>query len=141
MSGPFEDFSLESERTTNREGSELRRWQSVFRGYFGPEGSDPAIADKNVQDLRAELRMAQSDNETAQGERDAAVDALDASNTLMKAADEALEQAQRERDALAAALLAFRGTEHFTTCPAGGVSGALPCEPRCKQAIAALEAK
>ncbi len=46
-----------------------------------------------------------------------------------------------EREALAVALLAFRGTEHFTNCPAGGVSGALPCEPRCKQAIAALEAK
>jgi hypothetical protein len=42
---------------------ELKTWRDVFEGYFGPEGRMLEIADKAVQDLLAELQMAQDDKE------------------------------------------------------------------------------
>lgn len=42
---------------------ELAAWQSVFEGYFGPEGRLVEIAEKGVQDLQAELRVALDDGD------------------------------------------------------------------------------
>lgn len=55
---------------------ELATWRRVFEGYFGPEGRDVAIADKAVQDLQAELRMAPDDRDAAAEEREELVEAL-----------------------------------------------------------------
>jgi hypothetical protein len=45
--------------------AELKTWQDCFAGYFGPEGRLIEIADKAVQDLQAELRMAEQDKVAA----------------------------------------------------------------------------